>query len=246
VTGRTLSVIHFFEGPCLELGNIKFHFSDFGLSLLPVLHRELFILPSNSLTISVSGGTISQPSKRPRLLQLGKIYELIVDTDSDEARVSSDVSLVEGGSENVPGLSQPQPYHQTASCLESSSLITSSASDKEDAGESGPSEQTEQPVTLQWTRPSCPQSSVAHTYTTGPRGKKDNEVSHINDGSSPFSIFLLYFAKIITLLVVETNYYQDYIDRPSPESDVTEAEMFVFLALTIQMGHGVRDKLTDY
>ena len=64
-------------------------------------------------------------------------------------------------------------------------------------------------------------------------------------------VFLLYFAEIITLLVVETNrYYHDYIDRlddgPSPEPDVTEAEMFLFLALTIQMGHGVRDKLTDY
>ena len=44
--------------------------------------------------------------------------------------------------------------------------------------------------------------------------------------------------------------YHDYIDRlddgPSPEPDVTEAEMFVFLALTIQVGHGVRDQLTDY
>jgi len=101
------------------------------------------------------------------------------------------------------------------------------------------------------TCPSCPQSSVAHTYTGGPRGKKDNEVSHINDGSSPLSVFLLYFAETITLLVVETNcYYHDYIDRlddgPSPEPDITEAEMFVFLALTIQMGHGVRDKLTDH
>ena len=51
--------------------------------------------------------------------------------------------------------------------------------------------------------------------------------------------------------MVETNhYYHDYIDRlddgPSPEPDITEAEMFVLLALTIQMGHGVRDKLTDY
>ena len=66
-----------------------------------------------------------------------------------------------------------------------------------------------------------------------PRGKKDNEASHINDGSSPLSVFLLYFAEIISLLVVETNrYYHDYIDRlddgPSPEPDVTEAEMFVF------------------
>ena len=47
-----------------------------------------------------------------------------------------------------------------------------------------------------------------------------------------------------------SRYYQDYIDGLGdgtyPEPDVTEAEMFVFLALTIQMGHGVRDKLTDY
>jgi len=151
----------------------------------------------------------------------------------------------------VPGVSQAQPYHQTASCHESSSSISSSATDEEDAGESGPGEQTQQPVMLQWTRPSCPQSSVAHTYTRDPRGKKDNEASHINDSSSSLSVFLLYFAEIITLLVVKTNrYYHDYVDRlddePSPERDVTEVEMFVFLALTIQMGHGIRDKLTDY
>ena len=185
------------------------------------------------------------------MLQQREISELIFDSDSDEVGVSSDMSFVEGDTENVPGLSQPQPYHQTASSHESSSSISSSASDEEDAGESRPGEQIQQAVTLQWTAPSCPQSSVAHTYTGGPRGKKDNEASHINDGSSPLSVFLLYFAEIITLLVVETNrYYQDYIDGlddgPSPEPDVTEAEMFVFLALTIQMGHVVRDKLSDY
>jgi len=39
----------------------------------------------------------------------------------------------------------------------------------------------------------------------------------------------------------------DRLDNgPSPEPHVTEADMFMFLALTIQMGHGVRDKLTDY
>ena len=75
-------------------------------------------------------------------------------------------------------------------------------------------------------------------------------MSHINYGR-PLSVFLLYFAEIITLLVVETNrYYHDYIDRldngPSPEPDVTEAEMFVFMALTVLMGHGVRDKLKYY
>ena len=63
----------------------------------------------------------------------------------------------------------------------------------------------------------------------------------------------MYFAEIITLLVMQTNYYYyyySYIDRldngPPPEPGVTEAEMFGFLALTIQMGHGIRDKLTEY
>jgi len=37
-----------------------------------------------------------RPYKRPRLQQPGKISELIFDTDSDEARLSSDVSSVHG------------------------------------------------------------------------------------------------------------------------------------------------------
>jgi hypothetical protein len=201
------------------------------------------------LITGVSGGVMSQPSKRPRFLQASEMSELFLDTDSGEVTVSSDVSSVEGVSEGVPGVSHPLPYRQTASSHESSSSTSSSASDEEETVESWPGEQIQQTVTLQWTHPSFPQSSVAHTYTGGPRGKKDNEVSHINDGNSPLSVFLLYLAEIITLLVVETNrYYHDYIDRlddgPYPESDVTEAEMFVFLALAIQMGHGIRDKLT--
>ena len=51
--------------------------------------------------------------------------------------------------------------------------------------------------------------------------------------------------------MVETNHYHhEYIQRlddgPSSEPDVTEAETFVFLALTIQKGYDIRDKLTDY
>jgi len=57
-------------------------------------------------------------------------------------------------------------------------------------------------------------------------------------------------SEIITLVVVETNrYYQDHLDRLaerlSPLPDVTEADMHVFLAITIQMGHCIQDKLTD-
>ena len=140
-----------------------------------MLHRQLVFLCSNHLTVGISGGIMSRPSKWPRLLQARKIPELIVRTDSDEARVSSNVSSVtgdigsvEGGSESEPRLSQPQPYRKTASRQESSSSISSSASEEEDAGESGPGEQTQQPVTLQWTCHSCPQSSVAHTCTGCP------------------------------------------------------------------------------
>ena len=218
-----------------------------------MLHRELVVLPNLFFTVGVSSDTWSGVGKRPRLLTPNKIAELIVDTDSDKVRVSSDVSSVQGGSESVPGVSQPQLYRQTASCYESNSSVLSSASDKEDARESGPGEQTQQAVTLQQTHPSCPQSSVLHTYTGGLREKEDNDTSHINDNSSPLSIFPLYFLEIITLLTVETNhYYHDYVDRLHerrfPEPDVPEAEMFVFLAVTIrvQMCHGVRDELTDY
>jgi hypothetical protein len=55
---------------------------------------------------------------------------------------------------------------------------------------------------------------------------------------------------MITLLVVKTNrYYRDHPDRnderPLPLREMTEAEMLVFLAITIQMGYCIRDKLTD-
>ena len=66
-----------------------------------MLHRELVFLPSKHLTVSVSGGIMSRPHKRPRLLQPSEISELVFDTDSDESRLSSDVSSVEGGFESV-------------------------------------------------------------------------------------------------------------------------------------------------
>jgi hypothetical protein len=66
----------------------------------------------------------------------------------------------------------------------------------------------------------------------------------------PLSVFMLYFTEIVTLLVVDTNrYYHWAMDRldngPSPQPDVTEAKMFVFLTITIQMKWCLRDQLTD-
>jgi len=56
--------------------------------------------------------------------------------------------------------------------------------------------------------------------------------------------------EIITLLVTKTKiYYHGHLDRiddgPLPPPNVTEAEMLVFLAITIQMGHYIQtNKLT--
>ena len=69
--------------------------------------------------------------------------------------------------------------------------------------------------------------------------------------STPLRVLLLFFAEIITLLVVETNrYYHQFLensdDGHSPEREVTEVEIFAFLALTLQMGHTVQGRLEDY
>lgn len=183
----------------------------------------------------MSGG-----SKKRRFLSPDGISELVWNSESEGTETSSEsTSEDEGGFQDEPGVSHLQPDRPTSSGQASSSSISTSASDGFQSG-SG----------QQWTRPSGPQRGVVHTFTGGPRGK-NSEAPHINDSSSPLSVFLLYFAEIITLLVVETNrYYHAHLDRldegPSPEPDVTEAEMLVFLAVIINMGHCNLDQLKKY
>jgi hypothetical protein len=171
---------------------------------------------------------MSGVSHKRRFLSPSRISELVWDSESEDVAGSTDsTSDDDGGFQDEPGVSHLQPDRST-----------SSASDGFQSG-SG----------QQWTRPSAPQIGVVHTFTGGPRGKGNSESPHLDASSTPLSVFLLYFAEIITLLVVETNrYYHDHLDRldegPSPLPDVTEAEMLVFLAITIQMGHCIRDKLT--
>jgi hypothetical protein len=74
-------------------------------------------------------------------------------------------------------------------------------------------------------------NSLVHNYTGGPRGK-DSEAPHINDSSTWLSVLFLYFAEIVTLLVVETNqYWHCYLDilddGLSLVPHVTEAEIVV-------------------
>jgi len=108
----------------------------------------------------------------------------------------------------------------------------------------------QQPQPWLWTLPPQPRRHVVHTFTEATNGKS-GEVAHVTSESTPLSILLLFFAEVITLLVVETNrYYHQFLensdDQHSPECEVTEAEMFAFLALTLQKGHGVQGRLEDY
>jgi hypothetical protein len=78
-----------------------------------------------------------------------------------------------------------------------------------------------------------------------------NEAPHVNKESSPLCVFMLFFKGIIHLLVEEANqHYHQYLDsledRHSPLPDVMDAETFLCLAVTIRMGHEIRDRLRDY
>jgi hypothetical protein len=104
---------------------------------------------------------------------------------------------------------------------------------------------------MKWGLQSQANQPHVHQYTGGDRGKKQNEAPHINKDSSPLSVFMLYFAPVIDLLVTETNRcYHQYLDRqdktPIPLPDITNSEIFLFLAITVQMGHDIRDRLRDY
>ena len=53
------------------------------------------------------------------------------------------------------------------------------------------------------------------------------------------------------MLIVETNrYYHQFLENSdngsSPEREVTEVEMFAFLALMLQMGLTIQGRLEDY
>ena len=133
---------------CLEWHH-AFFFSHFWLSTRLRLSVSDCFTTSSHLIVRecVCCCKMSQPSKTRRFLQSSELAELFLDTDSGDATVSS-ASSFEGGPEGVPGVSHNQPYRQTASSPESSRSISPSASDKDEAVESVPGEQTQQAVTL--------------------------------------------------------------------------------------------------
>ena len=143
---------------------------------------------------------------------------------------------------------EPRPHLRPSSISEppSPDFFISSSEDQNDVGNVA----GQQPQSCLWTLPPQPQKHVVHTFTGASNGKS-REAAHVTSESTPISVLLLFFAEIITLLVVETNcYYHQFLENSgnghSPEHEVTKAEMFAFLALTLQMGHTVQGRLEDY
>jgi len=143
---------------------------------------------------------------------------------------------------------EPRPPMQRSSISEppSPDFSVSSSEDEDYVGNVA----GQQPQPCLWTLPPQPRRHVVHTFTGAPN-RKSREAAHVTSESTPLSVLLLSFMEIITLLVVETNcYYHQFLensdDGHSPEREVTEAEMFAFLALTLQMGHTVHGKLEEY
>jgi len=162
-----------------------------------------------------------------------------MDSDSDEEKY-----YISGDMED----DEPHPPSQRSSISEPPSPDFS-ASSSEDEGVVG-NVAGQQPQLCLWTLPPQPQRRVVHTFTGAPN-RKSREAAHVTSKSTPLNILFLFFAEIIALLVVETNrYYHQFLensdDGHSPEREVTEAEMFAFLALTLQMGHTVQGRLEDY
>ena len=179
-------------------------------------------------------------AKRARVLSRNEIREIVMDSDSDEDKYyDSEESEDEEG---------PRPLSRQSSISQprSPDYSASSSEDDDDVGNVA----GQQPQPSQWTLPPKPRKRVVQTFTGAPNGKS-SAAAHTTAEPIPLRDLLLFFAKIVTLLIVETNRYDhqfldNFEDGPSPQREVTEAEMLAFLALTLQMGHTVRDRVEDY
>jgi len=165
--------------------------------------------------------------KQARLLSQNQIREIVMDPDSDEEKYYASVDKKD---EEEP---YPPSGQSSISQPPSPEFSTSSSEDEDDVGNVA----GQQPQPSQWTLPPKPQRHVVYTFTGAPN-RKSSEAAYITRESTPLSNLLLFFTEIITLLVVEMyRYYHQFLDNnvnePSPQCEVTGAEMFAFLALRV-------------
>jgi hypothetical protein len=153
--------------------------------------------------------------KKFRVLTENEITEIVMDSESEEENCACEEMDDE----------QPGPSSRRSSFTQAASpdFSASSSEDEDNVGNVA----GQQPQPCVWALPPKLQKRVVHTFIGAPKGKI-SEAAHITKDSTPLSV-LLFFAEIITLLVVETNrYYAQFLqnsDGHSPQREVTEAEM---------------------
>jgi hypothetical protein len=95
-----------------------------------------------------------------------------------------------------------------------------------------------------WRQPTDRPNKSVHHFTGDTYGKTQNNSTPYQQELDPIAVFSCCILHMLSLLVEKTNrYYHQYLDTlddgPSPLTDVTESEMFLFLALIIQMRHDI-------
>jgi hypothetical protein len=136
----------------------------------------------------------ASPAKRPRLLPVNQVRENVMVSDSDDAE--NNTSDTEDEEVEPHSLSRRYPGSEPSSSVDYSTSIS------EDEGTVA-NVAGHQPQPTQWTLPPYRQRRVVHTFTGAPKGKS-SEAAHITRESTPLSVLMLFFAEIVTLLVVET------------------------------------------
>jgi hypothetical protein len=138
------------------------------------------------------------------LLNPNQISDLITDNDSDKPLCNVAAMEDEAYCEEVlleQHLWSLSEYTAWSSAKAALSLDSASTSEDDDV-QSGPDPATKITVDI-----ALSPSAVCSTHAyNGPKRKNDSEAPHINDGSTPFSVFT-YFTETVTLLVVETTRY---------------------------------------
>jgi len=147
-------------------------------------------------------------AKRAHMLSGNEIREIVMDSDSDEDKYYDSATEDE----------EPRPPSRQYSTSQPPSPDYSARSSEDEVNVGNVTGQQPQPS--QWTLPPKPRRRVVQTFTGAPNGKS-SEAPHITPESTPLTVLTLFFAEIVTLLVVETNhYYHQFLDKceygPSP------------------------------
>jgi len=83
-------------------------------------------------------------------------------------------------------------------------------------------------------------------FTGNKTGTWQNVAPHTYKDSSPNTAFILYFLQQLSCWWRPIHTMNTTWRQTSPVPDITESEIFIFLAIIIQMGHYTWDSLKDY